>query len=522
MRLLSGMKWIWTAGLLVVATQVQAAPLRAHPCNFDGVGGDGRARDDLAVFDPNTANWFIFSYSNGPALAFPTQWGFAGAAPAPGNYDGDGSADLAVYHRDSGNWYIRSMNGTVLASPVNWGWADADAFPADYDGDGRTDLGVYNRTTGMWYVRSLAGVVTIPGKNWGWTETVPVPADYDGDGRANLAVYHRRAGTWYIDSPTGVVAFGRSWGWNGAWAVPGDYDGDGKADLAVYDRAHGKWYIQTISGTILAWGVNWGWAEATPVPGDYDGDGRTDLAVYERKTGLWYIRTLGGTILSWGVNWGWKGAVPIQTYALRSSEGLVMTAFGDSITYGEGSLSGEPPTAYPVMLEKLMNIRLGGYFISVNKGKSGEYTWKGKLRLPGVLDQMVPDVLLLMEGVNDALYDYMFDATEFNLGEMVAQAQARGAKVILATVPPTIKSDYADRSIQGGRIAAFNPFVYNVGAKYNIPIAPVYEYITSSPNWEQTMMHQETANHPSPAGHLRVRDAFFDAFMTRFYAGAYY
>jgi lysophospholipase L1-like esterase len=506
----------------LMASCAWARSIGGQACNFDGTNADGRARADLGVFDPNTANWFIFSNSNGPALAFPAQWGFPGAAPAPGDYDGDRVGDLSVYHRDSGNWYIRSMKGTVLAFPANWGWSEADAFPADYDGDGRTDLGVYNRTTGMWFVRSLAGAVLTFGKNWGWTESVPVPADYDGDGRANLAVYHRRSGTWYIDSPTGVVAFARAWGWNGAWAVPGDYDGDGSADLAVYDRAGGKWYIQTLAGSNLAWGVNWGWAEATPVPADYDGDGRTDLAVYDRKSGLWYIRTLNGTTLAWGVNWGWKGAVPIQTYALRSSEGLVLTAFGDSITYGEGSLSGGPTTAYPVMLEKKLNVQLGGYFITVNKGKSGEYTWKGKLRLPSVLDEMVPDMLLLMEGVNDALYDYMFDATEFNLGEMIAQAQARGAKAILATVPPTIKSDYADRSIQAGRIRAFNPYVYNIGEKYNIPIAEVYDYITSSPDWEQTMMDQETANHPSPAGHLKVRDAFYDAFMTRFYEGSYY
>mgnify|MGYP001383661479 FL=1 len=31
-------------------------------------------------------------------------WGGAGFQPVPGDYDGDGTADFCVYHRDSGGW----------------------------------------------------------------------------------------------------------------------------------------------------------------------------------------------------------------------------------------------------------------------------------------------------------------------------------------------------------------------------------------------------------------------------------
>ena len=56
--------------------------------------------------------------------------------PVPGDYDGDGKTDMAVY-RD-GTWFIlRSFDGGVMAVP--WGGLPQDVpVPADYDGDRRT------------------------------------------------------------------------------------------------------------------------------------------------------------------------------------------------------------------------------------------------------------------------------------------------------------------------------------------------------------------------------------------------
>jgi len=55
--------------------------------------------------------------------------------------------------------------------------------PGDYNGDGAADLGVYDESTGRWYARSLGGALLLWDAFWGSPGFVPVPGDYDGDRR---------------------------------------------------------------------------------------------------------------------------------------------------------------------------------------------------------------------------------------------------------------------------------------------------------------------------------------------------
>jgi len=139
---------------------------------------------------------FYLSYRKISAAAPGQNWGWNATVPVPGDYDGDGESDLAVYWPESGNWYIHlSATGTILVQ--NWGWSAALPVPGDYDGDDKTDIAVYWPEGGKWYILSSASQQGLV-QSWGWSEVDPVPDDYDGDGKTDIAVYWQDVGNWFV------------------------------------------------------------------------------------------------------------------------------------------------------------------------------------------------------------------------------------------------------------------------------------------------------------------------------------
>jgi hypothetical protein len=70
--------------------------------------------------------------------------------------------------------------------------------PGDYDGNGTTDIAIYRASEGVWYVKGQP-----PFLQWGGQAgDVPVPGDYDGNGTIDIAIYRASEGIWYVkDQP---------------------------------------------------------------------------------------------------------------------------------------------------------------------------------------------------------------------------------------------------------------------------------------------------------------------------------
>jgi acyl-CoA thioesterase I len=104
----------------------------------------------------------------------------------------------------------------------------------------------------------------------------------------------------------------------------------------------------------------------------------------------------------------------------------VIVAFGDSLTEGTGAA---PEESYPAVLDALTGRRV------VNAGKRGEETDAGLARLPGVMAETRPDLVILEHGGNDILRHRDLDRTEENLRQMVLLVRRDGASVVLVGIP---------------------------------------------------------------------------------------
>lgn len=500
------------AALAVLAGDATALPrISAASLDYDG---DGVA--DPCAYNATSGTW-TYRYSSSGALGSIT-WGWADAEAVPGDFDGDGKADPTVYHRDSGIWYIYYSSCNAMGA-LSWGNMLSRPLSGDFNGDGRSDPCIYDQASGGWWVY-LNGMNTSMMVYWGWYDARPIPADYDGDGKTDFAVFYRPTASWYIYQSSSGTMRAENWGWKDVRPAPADYDGDGKADLAVFDKATANWYIlKSASSTMSV--ESWGWTQAAIVPADYDGDGKADLACYDRPSGNWYIRRSdNGNMLI--LNAGSSGATPLPCYGNGAKDGLRILAFGDSITYGQGSSANGPNTGYPMLLEKKLEALYGGHFVTANSGIPGETTDEGKARFGTIVGKEDPDIILLMEGANDHYHEYPYGEIKSRLASMVHNARNHGFPIVLATIPPVIKNSYHDRSEQAARIREFNPSIYEIGKTYGVSIARVYEFMTSISRWEQKLIDQPTANHPNDTGYLYVRDAFFQQVAAGIEAGSYY
>ncbi len=271
--------------------------------------GDGLA--DLAVWHSASGNWYIRS-GTGSVLAWAVPLGSSSSRVLSGDYNGDGRNDFVVYNQ--GRWLIRSLSGALLAADIQWGWAGAIPLSGDYNGDHTNDLVVVDPLSGRWFIRTLGGRVLCWNFNWGFSGGEFLAGDYDGDGCADLGFFYPASGRWYLYTLARNRVLLWDFGWGGSWGAArvGDYDGDGADDLVAFNRASSHWYVYSpAQSKVLLWHVQWGFPGVIPVRGDFDGDGRADPTVYVPTSGWWY-RLSSATPGSQFTQWGFPGASPVQ------------------------------------------------------------------------------------------------------------------------------------------------------------------------------------------------------------------
>jgi acyl-CoA thioesterase-1 len=107
-------------------------------------------------------------------------------------------------------------------------------------------------------------------------------------------------------------------------------------------------------------------------------------------------------------------------------EDAVVLAFGDSLTFGTGT---DEKQSYPARLEALIHRTV------INGGVPGEVTGQGLERLPGLLEEYEPALLILCHGGNDLLRKMDENKAADNIRAMIRMAKDRGVDVVLIGVP---------------------------------------------------------------------------------------
>lgn len=131
------------------------------------------------------------------------------------------------------------------------------------------------------------------------------------------------------------------------------------------------------------------------------------------------------------------------------STDATVLAFGDSLTYGTGASAGND---YPTKLARLNGLPV------INAGVPGEMSSTGLQRLPDLLAEHEPELLILIHGGNDLLRKKSPEALAENLRQMIRLAQDSEVQVVMMAVP------------KPGLLLGPTPLYQEVAAEMSVPI----------------------------------------------------
>ncbi len=225
-----------------------------------------------------------------------------------------------------------------------------------------------------------------------------------------------------------------------------------------------------------------------------------------RLSALWFVATLGLAACSGGdapppAAPGAAAAADTAPVSIAAAPAVAPRAdrrvvfLGDSLTAGLGVAIED---AYPSLIARRLEARGQGWTV-VNAGVSGDTSAGGLRRLEWSMEGGAAVVVVALGG-NDALRGLPVTELAKNLDAIVAEAEARGARVILAGMeaPPNNGPDYA---------RAFHDVYPAVAARHGATLVP---FLLDGVAGEATL-NQADGIHPNPEGARRVADTVWRA-----------
>ena len=304
---------------LAATAALAGAALTTPPAAAGSIGDlNGDGNDDL-LLRSNDGRW-LYNAMNGrrriPDLSgfadLPSDWTWR--YQGIGDFDGDGDADVLLRNADTGRWFFHaidgrgtSTDGIRLTMYAGQDWQLAAL--GDFNGDGTDDVLLRHRNNGRWYYYPIADGAVAAGRgravmtiNRAWR--LAAVGDLNDDGNDDVLLrhddgrwfYYPMNGRQHIAAGRGLVDIHTHEDWRIAGI--GDFDGAGGEEILLR-HTDGRWHHYAMDGRTPVDDDN-GPARITRNTdfafvgiGDLNGDGNDDVLL-RRETGHWYYYPMAG------------------------------------------------------------------------------------------------------------------------------------------------------------------------------------------------------------------------------------
>ncbi len=162
---------------------------------------------------------------------------------------------------------------------------------------------------------------------------------------------------------------------------------------------------------------------------------------------------------------------------------------GDSLSAAHGI---DVRSGWVALLQRRLEQQHLGYKI-VNASISGDTSANGLARLPSLLSQHRPTIVIVALGGNDGLRGLSPEQMKHNIAAMVTKAKMQGAKVLLVGVPlpPNYGKRYTDK---------FDEVYGQIAADQGIPLVPsILDGVA-----DQRALFQQDGIHPTAQAQPRL------------------
>ncbi len=171
--------------------------------------------------------------------------------------------------------------------------------------------------------------------------------------------------------------------------------------------------------------------------------------------------------------------------------GTVVLALGDSLTAGYGLA---PEQAWPALLAEKTGWQV------VNGGVSGDKTGDALARLPALMDEHAPKLVLVTLGGNDMLRKLPEEQTRGNLARILELVRGRNAQPVLLATPKPSVAGVVFQNLSPP------PFYAEIAQERQVPlIAEAIPEVLSDPALKLDQLH------PNAEGHQALAGKAFDA-----------